>query len=502
MATAVRADEERVLAGVPAGSLVGGQLGPESGGHLDVEDPATGTTLLSLPTANSRTAVDALEAACEAQADWAATTMGHRRDFLHRAFDAVTAEAEDLALLITLEMGKPLPESLAEVRYAAAFLRWYSEEAARIGGRYSDHVEGLGRILTRKHPVGPCLLITPWNFPLAMATRKVAPALAAGCTAILKPAEQTPLTSLRFAAILQRCGLPPGVLNVVITDRPHEMTAAILADGRLRKLSFTGSTGVGRSLLAECAPGVLRCSMELGGNAPLLVFEDADLDLAVDGALVAKLRNGGESCTAANRVYVQDSIAAAFVARFTERVSALRIGRGTEDVDVGPMIDSVARDRLHDLVRDAVDNGATAVAGGKPYEGPGYFFLPTILTDVPIETRMLDQEIFGPVAPIIEFSEEDEAIAAANRTAYGLVAYVFTGGLDRALRVSDRLDTGMVGINQGLVANASAPFGGIKESGLGREGGAEGLDEYQTIKYVAMAGTPASVAMRLGADEG
>ncbi|HEY4427987.1 MAG TPA: NAD-dependent succinate-semialdehyde dehydrogenase [Solirubrobacteraceae bacterium] len=495
--------EAAVLAAVPKASLIGAEWRAADGGPtLEVEDPSTGAALCELPDARAADALDALDAAAAAQLEWAATPARVRGELLRRSFEAVIARQEELALLITLEMGKPLGEARAEVAYGAEFLRWFSEEAARIGGRYADHPDGTGRILTRRHPVGPCILVTPWNFPLAMATRKIAPAIAAGCTMVVKPAKQTPLTTLLLARILKDAGLPPGVLNVLTTTGSGELVQALIADGRARKLSFTGSTEVGRVLLRLCAERVMRTSMELGGNAPLIVFDDADLDRAVEGALLAKLRNGGESCTATNRIYVQSAIADAFVSAFVGRMQAVRVGRGTGDVEAGPMIDQAGREKIQELVDDASGRGAHLLAGGHPLEGPGYFYAPTVLDDVPADARMLSEEIFGPVAPIVRFDDEEEAIAAANATEYGLVAYAFTQDLDRALRVTDRLDTGMVGINQGMVSNAAAPFGGIKHSGLGREGGPEGLEEYLTTKYVAIASPPVPPAMDLPATRG
>jgi succinate-semialdehyde dehydrogenase/glutarate-semialdehyde dehydrogenase len=490
--------EAAVLDAVPKASLIGsGWRSAQDEATLAVEDPATGRPLCELPDAGVKDALDALDAAAQAQLGWAGTPARVRGELLRSAFETVIERREELALLITMEMGKPLAESRAEVTYGAEFLRWFSEEAARIGGRYGDHAEGTGRLLTRRHPVGPCILITPWNFPLAMATRKIAPAIAAGCTMVVKPAKQTPLTTLLFARILEECGLPPGVLNVLSTSRSGEVVQALIADGRARKLSFTGSTEVGRVLLGLCATGVMRTSMELGGNAPLIVFDDADLDCAVQGAMLAKLRNGGESCTAANRIYVQEGIAAEFLAAFTERMQAVRIGRGTGEVELGPMIDAAGREKLGELVDDAAAAGAGVLTGGRQLDGGGYFYAPTVLADVPPEARILREEVFGPVAPVVRFATESEAIAAANATEYGLVAYAFTRDLDRALRVSDQLDTGMVGINQGVVSNAAAPFGGIKQSGIGREGGPEGLEEYLSTKYIAIASPPHPQAMDL-----
>ncbi len=488
------------VSAVPAASLIGGEwIDRSDGDPIAVEDPATGETLVELPSASVADGIAALDAASRAQQAWAETPARDRAELLRDAFEAVIERREEFALLITSEMGKPLAEARAEVDYGAEFLRWFSEETARMHGRYADHAQNAGRLLTRRHPVGPCLLITPWNFPLAMATRKIAPAIAAGCTMVVKPAKQTPLTTLLFARLLEEAGLPAGVLNVVTSRRAGPLVDALISDGRARKLSFTGSTEVGRVLLASCAERVMRTSMELGGNAPLLVFDDADLQRAVDGAVLAKLRNGGESCTAANRIYVQDGIADEFVAAFAERMAGVRAGRGTEDgVELGPMIDEPAIEKIQELVDDAVEQGAVPLCGGERIDGPGHFYPATVLDRVPASARALREEIFGPVAPIVRFGGEDEAIAAANATEYGLVAYAFTRDLDRALRVSDRLDTGMVGINQGVVSNAAAPFGGVKQSGIGREGGFEGLDEYLSTKYVAIASPPAAPAMGLG----
>jgi len=491
--------EADVLASVPAASLIGGEWVDRSDGDpIRVEDPATGETLVELPSASVADGGAALDAAARAQQAWAETPPRARAELLRDAFEAVMERREEFALLITMEMGKPLAEARAEVDYGAEFLRWFSEETTRLGGRYADHAQNTGRLLTRRHPVGPCLLITPWNFPLAMATRKIAPAIAAGCTMVVKPAKQTPLTTLLFARVLEDGGLPPGVLNVVTSRRAGPLVDALISDGRARKLSFTGSTEVGRVLLASCAERVMRTSMELGGNAPLLVFDDADLDRALDGAVLAKLRNGGESCTAANRIYVQDGIADEFVAAYAERMAAVRSGRGTGDVELGPMIDEAAIGKIQELVDDAVERGAEVLCGGERIDGPGHFYPATVLDKVPVSARALQEEIFGPVAPIVRFGDEEAAIAAANATEYGLVAYAFTRDLDRALRVSDRLDTGMVGINQGMVSNAAAPFGGVKQSGIGREGGFEGLDEYLSTKYVAIASSPSAPAMGLG----
>jgi succinate-semialdehyde dehydrogenase/glutarate-semialdehyde dehydrogenase len=437
-------------------------------------------------TADDATA--ALDAAVAAQAEWAATAPRERSDILRRTFDAVTARADELALLMTLEMGKPIDQSLAEISYGAEFLRWFSEEAVRIDGRYTVAPGGSGRLLVMHQPVGPCLFITPWNFPMAMATRKIGPAIAAGCTMVVKPAQLTPLSTLALAAIFEACGLPPGVLNVVTSSSASRVSEPLLADRRLRKLSFTGSTEVGKALARAAAGGLLRVSMELGGNAPFVVFPDADLDAAVDAAMVAKMRNMGEACTSANRFHIHESVASAFTERLVARFKALRVGRGTETgVDVGPLIEQKARDKVEGLVRDALSRGATAAVGGSVPDGPGWFYEPTVLSGVAPGSGVLTEEIFGPVAPIVTFRADEEAVAAANDTPYGLVAYLFTRDMERAVRVSEALEVGMVGLNQGLVSNPAAPFGGVKESGYGREGGHEGIHEYLSPKYVAVA---------------
>ena len=437
--------------------------------------------------ASPKDALAALEAAEQAAPAWAARAPRERGELLRRAFEAVSARAQELALVMTLEMGKPLAESRAEVAYAAEFLRWYSEEAVRADGRFSVSPDGRSRLLVMRQPVGPSLLITPWNFPLAMGTRKLGPALAAGCTVVAKPAEQTPLSMLALAGILEEVGLPPGVCNVVTTSRPAEVVTPLLADRRLRKLSFTGSTEVGSALMAQASANVLRVSLELGGNAPFLVFADADLEEAVEGAVVAKMRNIGEACTAANRFYVQRPVAQEFAARLAARLGSMRLGHGTEEgVEVGPLIDAAARDRVDALVDDAVSRGAKALAALAELPAHGYFYPPTVLEGVAPGSRVLQEEIFGPVAPVCAFDRDEEAVELANDTPYGLVAYVFTRDLQRALKVVEALETGMVGLNQGMVSNPAAPFGGTKASGLGREGGPEGLDEYLETKYVAV----------------
>ncbi|PZF84488.1 NAD-dependent succinate-semialdehyde dehydrogenase [Jiangella anatolica] len=483
------ADRERaVVDGVPTDLLIGGQWRPASSGErFDVEDPATGEVVTTVADATVDDGLAALAAAAEAQASWAATPPRERGELLRRAFEAVTARSDDLALLMTLEMGKAVKESKAEIAYAAEFLRWFSEEAVRVSGAYSVAPGGGSRLLTMKQPVGPSFFITPWNFPMAMGTRKIAPAIAAGCTMVVKPAHETPLSMLALARILRDVGLPDGVLNVIPTSSSGAVSEPIIRDPRLRKLSFTGSTAVGRKLIEQSAQQVLRVSMELGGNAPFLVFADADLDAAVDGAMLAKMRNVGEACTAANRFHVHESVAAKFTEKLAERMAALRVGRGTDDgVDVGPLVSEKQRGTVEELVADAVDRGAKVVTGGGRTGDAGYFYQPTVLAGVTDDARLLTEEIFGPVAPVTTFATDDEAVARANATEYGLVAYVFTRDLQRALRVSERLEAGMVGLNAGIVSNPAAPFGGVKASGFGREGGAEGIEEYLETKYVAI----------------
>ncbi|POH75272.1 NAD-dependent succinate-semialdehyde dehydrogenase [Arthrobacter glacialis] len=481
--------EAELLASVPTGLLINGQWRDAAGGKtLDVHDPATGRVLASIADGGSEDAIAALDAASAAQASWARTAPRVRGEILRKAFELVTARTEDFALLMTLEMGKPLAEARGEVAYGAEFLRWYSEEAVRDYGRYLTSPEGKNKILVQHKPVGPCLLITPWNFPLAMATRKVGPAVAAGCTMVLKPAKLTPLTAQLFAQVMQEAGLPDGVLNVVSGSSAAAISGPLLKDSRLRKISFTGSTAVGKSLMADATENVLRTSMELGGNAPFLVFEDADLEKAVDGAMAAKMRNMGEACTAANRFLVHASVAAEFTSKLAARIGALTVGRGTEGgTDVGPMIEEKARAGIHALVTAAVAEGATILAGGDVVEGEGYFYQPTVLGNVPNDAAILQQEIFGPVAPVTTFTDEADAIRIANSTEYGLAAYLYTRDFSRLLRVSEQLEFGMVGFNAGVISNAAAPFGGVKHSGLGREGGSEGIAEYTTTQYIGIA---------------
>jgi succinate-semialdehyde dehydrogenase/glutarate-semialdehyde dehydrogenase len=479
--------EQAVLDAVPKQLFIAGEWRDGSGGTLPVEDPATGETLVEVADATPEDALAALAAAADVQAEWAQHPPRERGEILRRAFEAIMDRADDLALLMTLEMGKSVKESKAEVSYAAEFLRWFAEEAVRIEGRWGTAPNGAGRLMTMKQPVGPCVLITPWNFPMAMGTRKLGPAIAAGCTSVIKPAKQTPLSMLALVQILQEAGLPGGVVNVITSSSSGSVMEPLIKDFRTRKLSFTGSTEVGRKLIEQSAEQILRVSMELGGNAPFLVFEDADLDAAVDGAMIAKLRNIGEACTAANRFHVHESIAEEFARRLAERMKGLKLGRGTDDgVDLGPLIDEAQRGKVQELVEDAVQKGATCLVGGKPADGPGYFYEPTVLTDVPDDARLLEEEIFGPVAPIATFSRDEDAVAAANDTVYGLVAYIYTSDVKRGLRVIEGLETGMVGFNQGIVSNPAAPFGGWKHSGFGREGGHEGIEEYLEIKYVAV----------------
>jgi succinate-semialdehyde dehydrogenase/glutarate-semialdehyde dehydrogenase len=421
------------------------------------------------------------------QAEWAATPPNERSEILHRAFQLLNERADELALLMTLEMGKAVAESKGEIAYSAEFFRWFSGEALRIDGYYKEAGNRGSRVLVLRQPVGPSFFITPWNFPMAMGTRKVGPAIAAGCTMVWKPAKLTPLSAFALAQILEEAGLPGGVLNIVTSSSSGAVAAPVISDPRLRKLSFTGSTEVGRTLIEQAAENILKVSMELGGNAPFLVFEDADLDAAVDGAMIAKMRNIGEACTAANRFHVAGSIADEFTERLAKRMGELRVGRGTEEgVDVGPLIDEDQRGKVADLVEDAAGKGARVLVGGTKTDGAGYFYDPTVLGSVPPEARLLKEEIFGPVAPVASFDSTEDAIAAANDTEYGLVAYVFTRDLKRALTVCEGLETGMIGLNQGMVSNAGAPFGGVKQSGIGREGGNEGIEEYLETKYVAV----------------
>ena len=482
----VAAEVAAATGDVPSGLLIGGEWRTATA-EFEVTDPATGAPLARVVDATVAQGLAALDSITAAAPDWARAPYRERAEILRRAYDTLLAQRDDFARLITAEMGKPLAEARSEVAYAADFLLWYSEQTSRPAGEYRRTPDGATRLLVSRRPVGPCLLITPWNFPLAMATRKVAAALAAGCTAILKPAPQTPLTSLKFAQLLLDAGLPKGVLDVVTTLDAPGVCGALLADGRIRKVSFTGSTAVCRLLIAQCGANVVRPSMELGGNAPFIVDADADVARAVDGAMLAKMRNGGEACTAANRFLVHRAVAEEFSALFAERMAALTVGHGLDPASqVGPVIDELAQNKLATLVDDAVARGADVRAGGGPLDGPGTFFAPTVLTGVVTDARMFGEEIFGPVAGITVIDDLDEAIELANATEYGLVAYLYSRKTEAALRCAERLDFGMVALNRGLVSNAAAPFGGIKQSGLGREGGREGIDDYLDLQFVAV----------------
>src|SRR5215208_3357214 len=465
---AIATKEQSVVDKVAKQLYIGGEWRDASGGEtLAVEDPATGEPLCEVADGTPDDAKAALDAAVAKQAEWGATPPNERSAILWRVFLALNERADELALLMTLEMGKAVAESKAEIAYAAEFFRWFSGEALRIEGYYKPAGQGGSRVLVMRQPVGPCFFITPWNFPTAMGTRKIGPAIAAGCTMVWKPAQQTPLSALALAQILEECGLPGGVLNVVTSSSSSTVAEPIISDPRLRKLSFTGSTEVCRKLIAQSAENVLKVSMELGGNAPFLIFDDADLDAAVEGAMIAKMRNIGEACTAANRFHVAEAVAEAFAGKLAERMGAMKVGRGTEDgVQVGPLIDKNAVDKVSELVGDALDKGAKAVVGARPGDGRGYFYQPTVLAEVPPDARVLKEEIFGPVAPVAAFDAEEAAVAAANDTEFGLVAYVYTSDLKRAFRVVEALETGMVGLNQGLVSNPAAPFGGVKQSGV------------------------------------
>lgn len=482
------ADESAVIEGVNGRLLIGGEWRDATGGGtFGVEDPSTGETLCEIADATPDDAMAALDAACAAQEDWARTPANTRSEILYDVFKLLNERVDELATLMTLEMGKAVAESKAEITYAAEFFRWNSGEALRADGYYKQAANGTGRVLVMQQPVGPCFMITPWNFPMAMGTRKIGPAIAAGCTMVIKPAQLTPLSILKLAELLQEAGLPDGVLNVITSSSSGGVSAPIISDPRLRKLTFTGSTEVGQKLIEQSAEGVLKTSMELGGNAPFVVFEDADVDDAVDGAMIAKMRNVGEACTSANRFYVHEDLAEEFAEKLAAKMGALKLGRGTEEgTDIGPLVDESQQSKVAELVDDAVGKGAKALCGGAKGDGAGYFFQPTVLTDVPDEANLLTEEIFGPVAPIRTFKTEEEAIEAANATEYGLVAYVYTNDIKRALRVCEGIDTGMLGLNQGLVSNAGAPFGGTKASGIGREGGNEGIYEYLETKYVAI----------------
>ena len=479
-------DTAKLLASVPTGLWIGGE---ERSGNstFDVLNPATDEVITAVAEATAADGIAALDAASAVAADWAATPARERGEILRSVFETITAHTEDIATLMTLEMGKVLAESRGEVKYGAEFFRWFAEEAVRIDGRYTHAPGGTGRILVTKSPVGQCYAITPWNFPLAMGTRKIGPAVAAGCTMIVKPAQETPLTMLLLAKLMDDAGLPKGVLSVLPTSKPGDLTTALIEDGRLRKLTFTGSTGVGKALVKQSSDKLLRTSMELGGNAPFVVFDDADVDAAVDGAILAKMRNGGEACTAANRFYVANSVREEFTDKLVKRMSEFTVGNGLDEGStLGPLINAKQVRTVEDLVSDAVARGATVAVGGVAPGGAGHFYPATVLADVPADARILKEEVFGPVAPITGFDSEEEGIRAANDTDYGLASYIYTQSLDRALRVAESIESGMVGVNRGVISDAAAPFGGVKESGFGREGGTEGIEEYLDTKYIAL----------------
>jgi len=479
-------DTAKLLSSVPTGLWIGGEERPGSS-TFDVLNPATDEVLIAIANATPEDGIAALDAAAAVQADWAATAPRERGEILRSVFEAITARADEFATLMTLEMGKVYAESMGEVKYGSEFFRWFAEEAVRIGGRYTRSPAGTGRIIVTKSAVGPCLAITPWNFPLAMGTRKIGPAMAAGCTMVIKPAQETPLTMLLLAKLMDEAGLPKGVLSILPTSKPGDLTTALIDDGRLRKLTFTGSTGVGKALAKQSSDKLLRLSLELGGNAPFIVFDDADVDAAVDGALLAKMRNGGEACTASNRFHVANAVREEFTQKLVKRMAEFKLGNGLEEGStLGPLVNAKQVATVEDLVADAVAKGATVAVGGVAPGGPGHFYPATVLADVPATARIFREEVFGPVAPVIGFDTEEEGIAAANDTEYGLAAYIYTQGLDRALRVAEAIEAGMVGVNRGVISDPAAPFGGVKESGFGREGGSEGIEEYLDTKYIAL----------------
>lgn len=476
------------LDALPTDLLIGGQwTSARSGRRIDVFNPSNEALLATVADASPEDAIAAVDAAAAAATDWAATPPRRRSEILRTCFDLMQRDAETLARLISLENGKALSDARGEVAYAAEFFRWFAEEAVRINGDLSLSPSGAARIVVQYQPVGVSFLVTPWNFPAAMATRKIAPALAAGCTCILKPATETPLTAYAIAALLMEAGVPPGVVNVLTSSSAGKLANAVMEDPRVRKLSFTGSTEVGRILLRKAADQIINCSMELGGNAPFIVFDDADIDQAIEGAMVAKMRNGGEACTAANRFYVQRKVLAQFSERLAERMGAMTVGDGeVATTQCGPLVNAESATKVADLVEDARAKGARVLAGGKRLDRKGHFYAPTVLADVPADAKLLHEEIFGPVAPIVAFDNEEEVIRLANATEYGLVAYVFTRDLARGLRVSEKIDSGMVALNRGLVSDPAAPFGGVKQSGLGREGAHHGMMEFLEAKYVSV----------------
>jgi succinate-semialdehyde dehydrogenase / glutarate-semialdehyde dehydrogenase len=479
---------ENLLAGVPTDLWIGGKWRKSSDGQrFDVIDPATENTIASVASATVDDAKAAVDAAEDAFAGWAATKPRQRAEILRKSFDLLMRDAERIAKLMTLENGKALPDSRAEVAYAAEFFRWNAEEAVRnIGQVYSGPTSG-ARVVVQHKPAGIAVLVTPWNFPAAMATRKIGPALAAGCTVVLKPASDAPLTMLALMPILQEAGVPPGVVNVISSRSSGKVVSAMLHDPRVRVISFTGSTEVGRKLLHEAADNVVKPAMELGGNAPFIVFEDADIDAAIDGAMIAKMRNMGEACTAANRFYVHEKVHDEFAKKLTARMKALKMGNGLDEgVTLGPLVNADGRNKVISLVDDAVKKGAKVLTGGKTPDGKGFFYPATVLTNVPDSAKLLREEIFGPVAAIQTFKTEDDVIERANDTIYGLVAYVYTADLSRGMRVSEKLDFGMVGLNRGLVSDPAAPFGGMKQSGIGREGAHEGMLEFMETQYISV----------------
>ncbi|OUS92178.1 NAD-dependent succinate-semialdehyde dehydrogenase [Rhodococcus sp. NCIMB 12038] len=480
--------EQAGIAAVPKELFIGGQWVPATGGAtLDVFDPSTGQVLCQVADASAEDAMRALDVAVATQPSFAATTARHRSDILRKTYELMLERTDELALIMTLEAGKPIDEAKAEITLAADFVRHFSEEAVRVTGNYQVNPAGGGRMIVTRQPIGPAILVAPWNFPMSMGARKIAPAIAAGCTCVVKPASETPLTMFALAQLFHEAGVPDGAINVVTTKSPREVIEPLIRSGKARKLSFTGSTSVGVHLLEQAAQKVLKTSMELGGNAPFIVFDDADIENALDSLMLTKMRNAGETCTAANRIYVHRSVMDTFAVKLADRMSGFFLGRGVEEgVTLGPLINEKQQTLVDDLVRDAIQAGAELVLGGKRPDRPGYFFEPTVLRDVPATARVTREEIFGPVAPLIPFDTEEEVIAYANDTDYGLVSYIFTEDLRRAIRVAEAMESGMVGLNQGSVSNSAAPFGGAKMSGLGREGGSEGLDEFLETKFIAM----------------
>nr|WP_213018666.1 NAD-dependent succinate-semialdehyde dehydrogenase [Brevibacterium sp. RIT 803] len=459
----------------------------EGGKTIEVANPATGDLITTVADGSAADAEEAIKVAGDTQESWAATPPRERAEILRRAFELLIDRADDIAAVMTAEMGKPFAESKGEVTYGAEFFRWFSEEAVRVGGQYTQSTDGKTRVMVSREPVGPCILITPWNFPLAMGTRKIGPAIAAGCTMVFKPAKLTPLTSLMLVDVLIEAGLPAGVLNVVTSESARRVVTPWMESGIARKVTFTGSTEVGVGLLKQAADNVMKTSMELGGNAPFVVCEDADIDKAVTGAVQAKMRNGGEACTSANRLFVHSSVAEEFSTKLTERIGSMKVGNGLDEgTEVGPLVDQDSLDKVAGLVDDAVSKGAKVLTGGSKIEGKGFFYSPTVMTEVPMDSEIRTTEIFGPVAPIVTFDTDEEGIALANETEFGLAGYLFSENVERALNLADKMQVGMVGLNTGLVSNPAAPFGGVKKSGLGREGGSVGIEEFLEVKYVAL----------------